>query len=61
MSQIQTLKLVHGRNKSTTCDVFLFGATVISWKVSGFQSDREQRDQIGNFFKNFPINNLLRD
>ncbi len=33
MSQINTLKLVHGRNKATTCDIFQYGATVISWKV----------------------------
>ncbi len=33
MSSVNTLKLVHGRNKATTCDIFQYGATVISWKV----------------------------
>ena len=33
MSSLNTLKLVHGRNKSSSCDIFQFGATVISWKV----------------------------
>jgi len=35
MSSIQTIKLVHGRDKTTTCEIFLYGATVTSWKVSG--------------------------
>ena len=30
---MNTLKLVHGRNKATTCDIFQYGATVISGKV----------------------------
>ena len=30
---INTLKLVHGRNRGTSCDIFQYGATVISWKV----------------------------
>jgi hypothetical protein len=34
MSSIQTIKLVHGRDKSTTCEIFLVKKTLFKWQFS---------------------------
>ena len=32
---MEIIKLTHGKCHTTTCEIYLFGATITSWKVAG--------------------------